>query len=664
MIIEYLKLENFRQFKGCNVIHFSIDECKKATIVIAENTTGKTTLIESFSWVLYEKTSLKTIVNGDIIDELEPGDKTIVKGEICLIYKGIKHYINRIVTFKKNTNSIRKENTEFFIERIDVDGISRKFNDYEAKKIINEIIPSALFPYYFFKGEKIEQIGKEFSQGKNSDNSEFVKAIRGLLGFNWLYETNNNLKDISYKYSKEISALSENEELVDIHNEIIKLTNDKRAQEQVRDESNKNIEHYKRAVEEISEKIAKNSLIQEKKERLNKLNNLITKDKENSINLRKDLFKKLSSLSYNILAKKMIENTIVKLNNSTEPAKEIPGLEAKAIDYILNKKECLCGKKISEACPEYKALQKLQKYLPPNNVGYEMKLFNEWGKGVINQANLNFENLNLLRKQLVEIDKSIETNLETKKRLEEEMLSYIDDDKLKDDKIKNDKLLESNQQKAFEADLKIQHISSSLDSLDKKSRKFDLLTEQSRLKLDAQQIVNIISSKIDDICQQMEVEKRNELEESINKIFKSVFSVDYKLKIGESYDVKLISQNGLEMVDFENSTSQEAIMAFSFIGGIIDLARKSQNRESSLPIYENELEVEPYPLVMDAPSSSFDIQRIEKFCEVMPKIAEQVIFFIKDTDGKYVKEYLDSVIGKEYVLEKVSKYQSNVRSVK
>ena len=39
-------------------------------------------------------------------------------------------------------------------------------------------------------------------------------------------------------------------------------------------------------------------------------------------------------------------------------------------------------------------------------------------------------------------------------------------------------------------------------------------------------------------------------------------------------------------------------------------------------------------------------------------IAEQVIFFIKDTDGLYVKEYLKDSIGKEYVFNQIDNYHT------
>ena len=53
MLIESLELYNFRQFVGPQKISFSCDGDRKVTVVVAESGVGKTTLMQSFQWVLY-----------------------------------------------------------------------------------------------------------------------------------------------------------------------------------------------------------------------------------------------------------------------------------------------------------------------------------------------------------------------------------------------------------------------------------------------------------------------------------------------------------------------------------------------------------------------------------------------------------------------------------
>jgi DNA sulfur modification protein DndD len=76
---------------------------------------------------------------------------------------------------------------------------------------------------------------------------------------------------------------------------------------------------------------------------------------------------------------------------------------------------------------------------------------------------------------------------------------------------------------------------------------------------------------------------------------------------------------------------------------------------------EDSVSTEPYPLVMDAPLSSFDKKRIEKICNTLPAIAEQIIIFIKDTDGEYAEKYMAEKIGARYELEKITEIETLIK---
>ena len=41
------------RYKGQNVIEFSCDEKRNVTVVLGDNTVGKTTIAQAFRWVLY-----------------------------------------------------------------------------------------------------------------------------------------------------------------------------------------------------------------------------------------------------------------------------------------------------------------------------------------------------------------------------------------------------------------------------------------------------------------------------------------------------------------------------------------------------------------------------------------------------------------------------------
>jgi DNA sulfur modification protein DndD len=81
------------------------------------------------------------------------------------------------------------------------------------------------------------------------------------------------------------------------------------------------------------------------------------------------------------------------------------------------------------------------------------------------------------------------------------------------------------------------------------------------------------------------------------------------------------------------------------------MARQSQQADNAMLVSE------PYPLVMDAPLSAFDKTRIKTVCEVLPAVAEQVIIFIKDTDGDLAEENLGSKVGQRYMFDKKNEFE-------
>jgi DNA sulfur modification protein DndD len=56
MILEEIRLTDFRCFFGENVIDFSTNQEKNVTIIYAENGVGKTTILNALIWCFFEET--------------------------------------------------------------------------------------------------------------------------------------------------------------------------------------------------------------------------------------------------------------------------------------------------------------------------------------------------------------------------------------------------------------------------------------------------------------------------------------------------------------------------------------------------------------------------------------------------------------------------------
>ena len=53
MLIHSISMHDFRQFKGTQTLSFSCDKEKNVTVLLGDNTFGKTTILQAFNWCLY-----------------------------------------------------------------------------------------------------------------------------------------------------------------------------------------------------------------------------------------------------------------------------------------------------------------------------------------------------------------------------------------------------------------------------------------------------------------------------------------------------------------------------------------------------------------------------------------------------------------------------------
>lgn len=140
---------------------------------------------------------------------------------------------------------------------------------------------------------------------------------------------------------------------------------------------------------------------------------------------------------------------------------------------------------------------------------------------------------------------------------------------------------------------------------------------------------------------------------NINEIFKQIYEGDLSLTIQDNYQVKVHAYDYTGNV--ETSTAQSIAVVFAFIAGIIKMARDKQLNSDEIATT-----TEPYPLIMDAPLSALDEKRIKAVSTTLPAIAEQILIFIKDVDGKIAEEYMKDRIGARYSFEKITEFYTQL----
>ena len=160
-----LTVNNFRQYKGLNEIEFSTDPEKNITVVYGPITTGKTTLLQAFNWVLYDKINLQNpdlVYNLEKARDIKPGEDIEVFVELLIEKDEIEKKqfkFRRTVKYRFFENKGLSLISESAVASVKENDTWVKLDDYEEQ--VNMLLPSKLSNYFFFDGERIKVIGKK-----------------------------------------------------------------------------------------------------------------------------------------------------------------------------------------------------------------------------------------------------------------------------------------------------------------------------------------------------------------------------------------------------------------------------------------------------------------------------------------------------------------------
>jgi DNA sulfur modification protein DndD len=639
-------------------ITFSSDSEKNVTIIMGQNGTGKTTLAQAFTWCLYGDTQFedKIILSKSAFIKMTPKDEESVKVEIGLNHNNIDYTITRKQKFfLDNNGNIKSNPTEFSIS-FKKDGQQEWVRELDCIPVMNSILPNELSKYFFFDGERIVKMGKDIQKGTSKEFSEAVTSLLGLRAFKealkHLYDANNSVIRTyakSYDASSNIELSTIISKIADIEREIEILNN--------RLESIKNEEalaqdkcrEYEAKIQKYEESI---TLMQKREDIKIKLQNIESARK----NGFESIFSKFNKAAQTFFAKKMIHDALKQLRDADSVDKGIPDITEKTINYLIKRKECICGHIIDFNSNEYHTLIKLLEFIPPKSIGNQIsqflntcKLKHDHAETLFNDISDQFkilkENIDeseLLKSDLQNIDKRL-TSMENVGLLQQKLISC--EKSINDLKNERDSI---NQ--------KIGDFTNSLNNLTARRKELTLKDEKNSkietYKAYAEHLYDTIKS----LYTEKETETREILQNKINMIFKHIYNGGLSLSLDKNYfvDVRVTNVEGYNS-GIETSTAQSISVIFAFIAGVIEMAKESKNDENKMLVSE------PYPLVMDAPLSAFDTTRIKTVCDILPTVAQQVIIFIKDTDGILAEQHMGGYLGARYELEKLNEFETKIQ---
>lgn len=673
MIIKKIVITNFRSYYGENTFELS----KGLTLIIGGNGDGKTTFFEALEWLLNTSLEIKELSNVSEMrkSELSIGEVDTMSVSMLFEHNGEKE-VTKSLTFEKMSDGNCKV-TNYSFRGYETDGAERMLRT--GKSLIDSCFDSYIRRYCLFKGESQLNVFNEPTALKTlvdkfSDIRKFEDFVEVASDLEQKSETAYTKECKSdTKVAKRVGELQRRKE--ELEGKISELRRDIKKQEEV-------ASTYQLKLDDLEKHQATSERYQEikdrlkaKNEKLSRLKSLILVNYNAGLldnfwilspytQIFKEFQKKVSALSKEkrlqndqdiatkaaAKAKKEVVDEIASFANGKS---KLPWYlpDEQTMREMLDDEICkVCGRSALRGTEEYKFMEgKLHEYIRHMQEEADIKakeleekpLFEGRAIEDLHAMSISFGGTTAMEiaKKYQEVKDLIEFVDDRKKDIAiiEAEIQEIEDEKsrllIQADGISEDMLDKNfNDIKGYfeqrnRAEQRISDYKAEMknyqNDLERVRQEFDSLDPSSGMA----KVYGKVHTLLDKVMKAfINAKKENlrrflaSLSEKTNEYFKLLNENDFRGEIrirqtaNDSAEIRLFSSNGTYIKD--PGGAQETTMYMSLLFAISDLTTLKKE--------------EDYPLIFDAPTSSFEDFKENVFYNIIDKIDKQCIIVTKD----------------------------------
>lgn len=647
MKLTTIRLCNFRQFYGeTPEIQLATDDIRNTTIIHGNNGAGKTTILNAFTWVLYEKFTAafaesQQLVNKRAIAEAEIGTAVDSWVEVAWEHDGKRYRAKRMCRAYKQETGVNLVNNELLYLYIgDADG-KWLHPQQPPDEIIGRILPASLHQYFFFDGERIEQIVRQ------DKRLEIAEATKILLGVEVLNRSIKHLAEAKKTLETELAQIGDTttKDLLksqqQCQQEIDRI-------EQRQAETVREIANFKQIKQEIDTYLleltaAKATQLQRQElERTKATHQTQLRQAQTAI---KQL---ISSQSHTVLITDLTQDFQTIVGGLRDRGELNQGISREFLSQLLQHQNCLCGTKLA---PNTTAYIHVQNWLSRASIAMmeetTMRLITQVedlqtkGSEFWKSIDLQQQIVTTTRAEISQLEIKID-NLELQLRQDTNVEISSLQKRLDDIEVKvRDLTLSQGQNKQ-----QIIHLEGQIQSLAKQIAKQQTNLDRQNLAHRRLQAAVTAIAELTTIRHQQEQQFRLDLEQRVQQIFQTISVTPYLPKITEKYEL-MLSENtrGVETT-VAASTGENQILSLSFIGGIIDRVRTWSEQKLLIAPESN-----TFPIVMDSPFGSLDRISRRQIAKILPQLANQLVVLVTKTQWRdEVETEMQPKIGRQYLL--------------
>lgn len=633
-----IKLFNFRQFWGMVEIKLAAQAGQSVTVIHGNNGAGKTTLLNSFTWVLYGQhtgafAAPEQHINQRAIAEAQPGSRVDCWVDLAFEHSGSQYRARR------SCHLVAPDPTEQMGElALQINGKLVDLPEQPADKL-GQVLPESLHRYFFFDGERIDQIVK------SENKQEVAKAIKTLLSVEVLDRAIKHLDEAESTLRRELAEIGDAEtkrlvaekaELLDEQQQIAAKREEIAAEIAAHQQRKQVINAQLRQLDQVGQ-------IQARRDDLSSQVQELTGQLERS---EEKLRRAVSSRGYLVF----LGDAMGQFRGLAEDLRqrgELPaGIKQQFVEDLLDQDQCICGTSLKPGSQPRAAVESwlgrsgiqdveeavIQMSGEVNSLERQLPEF--WAEVEQEQANIETlrRRLSTLETQLGEIRDSLKGSEDVNVRGLEAQLEAIEQ--------KTIELHREDETQSYNLDeckADIAKVTQEIKALKAKGQQQALIKRQMAAAEEAMNRLIEVRSRVDQ-------KFRLVLEQKVREIFRQVSFKTQLPKLTESYE--LLLESGREGELAAASTGENQILSLSFIGSIIERVRYWSKKHSLIGLDQSS-----FPIVMDSPFGTLDAHYRRQIAKLIPMLADQLVVLVTKTQWRgEVEAEMQPYIGREYLL--------------
>ncbi len=618
-----LRLCNFRQFYGQTPeIVLAGGDRRKITVIHGNNGAGKTGLLNAFTWVLYEKftaafASEDQLVNKRAIAEAEIGGMVECWAEVVFEHSGTQYQAKRVCRAYKQKDGIEQGKSELRLLVRNETG--RWFpTSYQPEDVIGRILPESLHRYFFFDGERIEQIVR------SNKKAEIAEATKILLGVEVLNRSVKHLREARKSLEKELGQIGD-PETQNLLKQKEKLEQECDRLRGRQEEIEKELGFQDEIKQTTSQRLRELAGVEQLQQRRDDLEAQAKLTREKLKQSRANLRQAVSSRGYMVLLSDATAQ-FRSLVDGLRQRGELPAdIKQQFVQDLLTRNRCICGTPLKAGSEPH---QHVQAYLDKAGLadveetvirmGAQVDAIDRQVPEFWQEVDQEQANINQFKMSLSHLEEALDTIREKLRQSPSEDIRKL--------QSRMDEVEQKIRELTLEQGANQQQIKSWETEMDGLSRQI----EKHRMSENRQeQVQRRITATEDAIARLKKAQEglgqlfRLQLEKRIQEIFSQISFTPYVPRLNESYELMLEDTMAGQPSSVAASTGENQILSLSFIGAIIDRIREWSKGKSGVLMPESST----FPLVMDSPFGSLDEIYRRQVARAIP-----VIYFFDSSD--------------------------------